>query len=280
MDTLRLLHLADRISTWTGKASAWLIVALMLTVCIEVFKRYMLNAPDAWIYDVNNMMYGTLFMMCGAYTLSQDAHVRGDFLYGSMKPRTQASLDLALYLLFFVPGIAALIYAGYEYAGDSWRIGERSNVSSNGPIVYPFKTIIPIAGALVMLQGLAEIARCVVCLKTGQWPERMKDVEEIDVVEQQLSASTHVDDESRKQAIDSVHQIEDAARQRGLGERAAEEMDVIRRENKNERSRTRTTDARANRGRDHDGLPDCIHTDGPGDVFWLHRVLRSHARMV
>lgn len=224
MNILSVLHLTDRISTWAGKASAWLIVALMLTVCIEVFKRYILNAPDAWIYDVNNMMYGTLFMMCGAYTLSQDAHVRGDFLYGSMKPRTQASLDLALYILFFLPGIAALIYAGYEYAGDSWRIGEHSNVSSDGPPVYPFKTIIPIAGVLVMLQGLAEIGRCIVCLKTGLWPERMKDVEEIDVVEQQLSASTHVDEASRKQAIDSVHDIEDAARQRGLGERAAEEM--------------------------------------------------------
>ena len=223
MNTLSLLHLADRISTWTGKASAWLIVALMLTVCIEVFKRYIMNAPDAWIYDVNNMMYGTLFMMCGAYALAQNAHVRGDFLYGSMEPRTQASLDLALYIVFFLPGIAALVYAGYEYAGHSWRIAERSNVSSNGPVVYPFKTVIPIAGALVMLQGLAEIARCVVCLKTGHWPPRMKDVEEIDVVEQQLASSTHVDEAARKQAIESVHDIDEIARQRGHGDRAIEE---------------------------------------------------------
>ena len=224
MNTLSVLHLADRISTWAGKAAAWLIIMLMLAVCIEVFKRYILNAPDAWSYDVNNMMYGTLFMMCGAYTLSQDAHVRGDFLYGTMRPRTQASLDLALYILFFLPGIAALIYAGYEYAGDSWRIGEHSNVSSDGPPVYHFKSVIPIAGALVMLQGLAEIARCVVCLKTGHWPERLKDVEEIDVVEQQLAGSTHVDEASRKQAIENVHGIDDAARQRGLGDRALEEM--------------------------------------------------------
>jgi TRAP-type mannitol/chloroaromatic compound transport system permease small subunit len=196
----------------------------MLTVCIEVFKRYIMNAPDAWIYDVNNMMYGTLFMMCGAYALAQNAHVRGDFLYGSFKPRTQATLDLALYILFFLPGIAALIYAGYEYAGDSWRIAERSNVSSDGPYVYPFKTVIPIAGALVMLQGLAEIARCIICLRTGEWPARIKDVEEIDVVEQQLAGSTHVDATVRKQAIDSVHEIDEAARQRGLGDRAAEEV--------------------------------------------------------
>jgi TRAP-type mannitol/chloroaromatic compound transport system permease small subunit len=224
MNVQNLLYGADRISTWAGKAAAWLIIMLMSVVCIEVFKRYILNAPDAWIYDINNMMYGTLFMMCGAYTLAQNAHVRGDFLYGSMRPRTQASLDLALYILFFLPGIGALIYAGYEYAGDSWRIGEHSNVTANGPPVYHFKSIIPIAGTLVMLQGLAEIVRCLVCLKTGIWPERLKDVEEIDVVEQQLAGSTHVDEASRKQAIDNVHDIDDAARQRGLGDRAAEEM--------------------------------------------------------
>ncbi len=224
MNTLSLLHVADRISTWAGKAAAWLIIMLMSVVCIEVFKRYILNAPDAWIYDINNMMYGTLFMMCGAYTLSQDAHVRGDFLYGSMRPRTQATLDLVLYIVFFLPGIGALIYAGWDYAGDSWRIGEHSNVTANGPPVYHFKTIIPIAGTLVMIQGLAEIARCVVCLKTGIWPDRLKDVEEIDVVEQQLAGSTHVDEASRKLAIENVHDIDDAARQRGLGDRAAEEL--------------------------------------------------------
>jgi TRAP-type mannitol/chloroaromatic compound transport system permease small subunit len=224
MNIQRVLFNADRVSTFAGKAAAWLIIMLMLVVCVEVFKRYIMNAPDAWIYDINNMMYGTLFMMCGAYTLAQNAHVRGDFLYGSMKPRTQASLDLVLYIVFFLPGIAALVYAGYDYAGDSWRINEHSNVTANGPPVYHFKSIIPIAGALVLLQGFAEIVRCIVCLKTGEWPERLKDAEEIDVVEQQLAGSTHVDDDARRQAIDSVHTIDDAARQRGLGERAAEEI--------------------------------------------------------
>ena len=224
MDVQRILFGADRVSTWAGKAAAWLIIMLMLVVCVEVFKRYILNSPDAWIYDINNMMYGTLFMMCGAYTLSQNAHVRGDFLYGSMKPRTQACLDLVLYLLFFLPGIGALVYAGWEYAGDSWRINEHSNVTANGPPVYHFKSIIPLAGALVLLQGLAEIARCVVCLKTGHWPERLKDVEEIDVVEQQLAGSTHVDEEVRKQAIENVHTIDETAHQRGLGDRAVEKI--------------------------------------------------------
>ena len=213
-----LIVIADRISTWTGKAAAWLIMILMSAVCIEVFKRYLLNAPTAWIFDLDNMLYGTLFMMCGAYALAQNAHVRGDFLYGGMRPRTQAALDLALYILFFIPGILALMYAGYDYALVSWRILERSNVTAEGPPVYHFKTIIPIAGVLVMLQGLAEILRCFVCLKTGDWPERLKDAQEIDVVEQQLAASTHVDDEVRKRAIEQAHSIDEAAHQR-LGAR-------------------------------------------------------------
>jgi len=217
MDTQKFLNIADRISTWAGKASAWLIIGLMLVVCVEVFKRYILNAPTAYIYDVNNMLYGTLFMMCGAYALAQNAHVRGDFLYSSMRPRTQASLDLVLYLAFFIPGILGLMYAGYDYALDSWRIREHSNVTSDGPPVYQFKAIIPLAGTLVMLQGLAEIVRCVVCLKTGQWPQRLKDAEEIDVVEQQLATSAYVDAESKERAIAHVHEIDDAARQRGMG---------------------------------------------------------------
>ena len=217
MNVQKFLLTADHISTWAGKLAAWLIIGLMTVVCVEVFKRYILNAPTAFIYDINNMLYGTLFMMCGAYTLAQNAHVRGDFLYSSMRPRTQASLDLVLYLLFFIPGILGLMYAGYDYALDSWRIREHSNVTAEGPPVYQFKAIIPIAGTLVMLQGLAEIMRCVVCLKTGQWPERLKDAEEIDVVEQQLATSEYVDAESRERAIAHVHEIDDAARQRGKG---------------------------------------------------------------
>jgi len=217
MNVQRLLQTADRISTYAGKTFAWMIVVLMLVVCVEVFKRYLLNAPTAFIYDINNMLYGTLFMMCGAYTLAQNGHVRGDFLYGSMKPRTQATLDLALYLLFFLPGIVALVKAGYDYAGDSWRIGEHSNVTADGPPVYHFKTVIPIAGALVLLQGLAEIVRCVVCLRTGEWPARLKDAEEIDVIGEQLADSVYVDEETRRTAIERAKAIDETARQRGMG---------------------------------------------------------------
>jgi TRAP-type mannitol/chloroaromatic compound transport system permease small subunit len=132
----RILDTIDAISTWVGKAAAWLIIGLMTLVCVEVFKRYPLNAPTAWIFDASNMFYGTLFMLAGAYALAQNAHVRGDFLYSSMRPRTQAALDLVLYIVFFLPGIAALIYAGYDYAALSWRIGEHSNVTAEGPPIY------------------------------------------------------------------------------------------------------------------------------------------------
>jgi TRAP-type mannitol/chloroaromatic compound transport system permease small subunit len=217
MNAQRFLHTIDGISTWTGKLAAWLIVGLMTLVCVEVFKRYIMNMPTAWIFDASNMMYGTLFMIGGAYTLAQNAHVRGDFLYSSMRPRTQALLDLVLYIAFFLPGIAALVYAGWDYASDSWRINEHSNVTADGPPVYHFKFMIPLAGALLLLQGAAEIMRCIVCLKTGVWPSRLKDVSEIDVVGEQLANSKYVDEASRKIAIERAQDIEDSARQRGMG---------------------------------------------------------------
>jgi TRAP-type mannitol/chloroaromatic compound transport system permease small subunit len=217
MNLQSVLHGIDAISTWVGKTFAWLIMLLMTVVCVEVFKRYILNAPTAWIFDAENMMYGTLFMMCGAYTLAQNAHVRGDFLYSSMRPRTQATLDLILYIVFFIPGIAGLIFAGFYYAADSWRIAEHSNVTADGPPVYHFKSVIPLAGAFVMVQGLAEIARAVMCLKTGEWPERLADVAETDVIEEQLAHSEYVDEESRKIAIEKAKQIDEVARQRGMG---------------------------------------------------------------
>src|SRR6476659_8250745 len=217
MNVQGVLHTIDGISTWVGKTFAWLMVVLMIVVCVEVFKRYILNAPTAWIFDAENMLYGTLFMLGGAYTLAQNAHVRGDFLYSSMRPRTQATLDLVLYIVFFLPGIAALVYAGYFYAADSWRIAEHSNVTADGPPVYHFKSVIPIAGALIMLQGVAEIVRCVVCLQTGEWPSRLADVAEIDVIEEQLAHSEYVDEESRKLAIEGAQRIDEMARQRGMG---------------------------------------------------------------
>jgi TRAP-type mannitol/chloroaromatic compound transport system permease small subunit len=127
------------------------------------------------------MAYGTLFMMCGAYTLAKAGHVRGDVIYGFWEPRTQASLDLALYILFFIPGVVALVWAGYIFAGESWAMNEHSNITSDGPPVYPYKTVIPVAGAFLLVQGVVEIIRCVICIKEGEWPSRVEDVQEVDV---------------------------------------------------------------------------------------------------
>lgn len=201
MKVQTLLHTADEISTWVGKAFAWLIVVLMLLVVAEVFKRYVLNAPTAWVFDASNMLYGTLFMMGGAYTLAQDGHVRGDFLYGNFKPRTQAGIDLVLYVLFFLPGIAALTWSGWTYFQDSLAIHEQTFNADPLP-VYPFKFMIPLAGALVLMQGISEIIRCTVCLKTGEWTPRLKDAQESDVVAQQLAGSEYVDEEAKQLAIE------------------------------------------------------------------------------
>ena len=188
-----LLLFIDGVSTWVGKAFSWLIVALTLLISWEVFSRYALDHPHAWAFDVMIMLYGTLFMMAGAYTLSKNGHVRGDVLYGFFPPRLQAGLDLSLYLLFFIPGVVAFVWAGYNYAAESWVINEHSNITADGPPIYPFKTIIPIAGAFILVQGVVEIIRCVICLRQGDWPSRQEDVQEVDV--DKLKDMVHVKDE-------------------------------------------------------------------------------------
>jgi TRAP-type mannitol/chloroaromatic compound transport system permease small subunit len=189
----KLLLFVDKVSTWVGQAFSWFIVALTLHVSWEVFSRYALDNPRAWAFDVMIMMYGTLFMMAGAYTLAKNGHVRGDVIYGYFTPRAQAILDLTLYIVFFLPGIIALTYAGYSYAADSWRINEHSNITYEGPPVYPFKTVIPLAGGFVLAQGIVEIIRCVICIRQGAWPAREEDVQEVDV--EKLKEELHVKDE-------------------------------------------------------------------------------------
>ena len=189
----KVLLLVDTVSTWVGQAFSWIIVLLTAQVSWEVFSRYALDRPHAWAFDVMIMMYGTLFMMAGAYTLAKNGHVRGDVIYGFLKPRTQAIFDLTLYVVFFIPGVIALCYAGYHYAADSWGISERSNVTSEGPPIYPFKTVIPLAGSMILVQGIVEIIRCVICIKDGEWPSREEDIEEVDV--DKLKEMVHVKDE-------------------------------------------------------------------------------------
>jgi TRAP-type mannitol/chloroaromatic compound transport system permease small subunit len=204
----RLLHAVDKVSTRVGQAFSWLIVALTLLVSWEVFSRYVLNNPHAWAFDAMIILYGTLFMMAGAYTLSQNAHVRGDVIYGYFRPRTQATIDLTLYVVFFLPGVIALVWAGYYYAAESWSIRERSSVMYEGPPIYPFKTVIPVAGAFLLMQGVVEIIRCIVCIKRGQWPAREEDVEEVDVEE--LKEMVHVKDEDLRKLDEIITQRESA----------------------------------------------------------------------
>lgn len=175
------LFLIDKISSWIGQLFAWLILALTLLISWEVIARYAFNAPNPWAFDLMIMMYGTVIMMAGAYTLAKNGHVRGDVLYGFFPPRLQAGLDLLLYFIFFIPGVVALVWAGYTFAAESWAINEHSTLTASGPPIYHFKSIIPIAGILLLMQGFVEIIRCIICLKQGEWPVREKDVEEVDV---------------------------------------------------------------------------------------------------
>lgn len=177
----KVLLRIDKISTSVGQAFSWLIVALTFLMTWEILSRRLFDAPHAWVFDAQLQLYGILFMMAGAYTLAKSGHVRGDVLYGFFPPRVQAGIDLTLYILFFIPGVVALTYAGTIYAADAWRIKEMSSVMVDGPPVYTFKSFIPVAGALILVQGLAEIARCVICLRDGEWPSRQEDVQEVDV---------------------------------------------------------------------------------------------------
>ena len=176
------LHFVDSLSASVGKAFGWCIMVLTFATCYEVFVRYVLNSPTAWAFDMSVQMYGALFMMAGAYTLSRNGHVRGDVLHRLLPPRGQAGIDLALYILFLLPGVFALIWYGYDFAADSWRYKEVSWSSPARVQIYFFKTLIPVAGFLVLLQGIAEAVRCVMCLRTGEWPERLHDVEETETM--------------------------------------------------------------------------------------------------
>jgi TRAP-type mannitol/chloroaromatic compound transport system permease small subunit len=188
----RFLFFIDSLSMWVGKAFGWLILVLTLGVSYEVFVRYVLGAPTTWAFDFSYITYGALFLMSGAYALSRGSHVRADVLYRLWKPRTQAAMDLTLYVLFFLPAVAAFIYAGWNYAAMSIRFKEVSIFSPAGVPVFPLKTLVPITGVLLLLQGIAEIIRCIICIRQGAWPQRLHDVEETESIilqEQKIHAA-------------------------------------------------------------------------------------------
>lgn len=173
---LSFIRFADSLSAWFGKAFAWLIIVMAVGTGYEVFVRYVLNSPTAWALDVSFIMYGALFMMGGAYTLSRGGHVRGDFLYRLLQPRTQAKIDFVLYIIFFFPGVTALIFAGWKYAARSWGYGEVSAASPAGIPIYQFKTVIVAAGLLLFVQGIAQLMRCIIAIRTNAWIEAPEDV--------------------------------------------------------------------------------------------------------
>lgn len=181
----RFIFLVDSFTAWVGKAFAWCILLLAVGVAYEVFVRYALRDPTSWAFDLSYLMYGSLFMMAGAYALARDSHVRGDVIYRLWAPKTQAKVEFVVYFLFFFPGILALVFAGTDYALESWSYNYgRGEVSINSPAGVPisqFKTVLPVAGALLFLQGMAQVCRCIVCIKTGEWPAHLEDVEEMEV---------------------------------------------------------------------------------------------------
>jgi TRAP-type mannitol/chloroaromatic compound transport system permease small subunit len=178
----RFLHFIDSLSTWVGKAFAWLILVLTLGISYEVFVRYVLRAPTTWAFDFSYINYGALFLMAGAYTLSRNGHVRADVVYRLWSPRAQASMDLLLYVIFFLPAVASWMYAGLPYAMQSIGFREVSIFSPAGVPVFPLKTLIPVAGLFLLIQGIAEIIRCVLCIRLGHWPQRLHDVEETESI--------------------------------------------------------------------------------------------------
>jgi len=200
---LRIINTIDKITAWVGKAFAWCIMILAFGVGYEVFVRYVLRDPTAWAFDISYMMYGTLFMMAGAYTLSRDGHVRGDVVYRLWKPRTQAKVELVLYIIFFFPGVLALVFAGYDYAADSFFYKELSVMSPANVPIFQFKAVIPAAGTLLVLQGIAQVCRCILCIKTGEWPAHLEDVEEMETMLQHQHEDADAAEAPRKSEGDA-----------------------------------------------------------------------------
>ena len=205
---LRFISVVDQITSWAGKVFAWCIMIMTFGTAYEVFVRYLLRDPTSWAFDLSYIMYGTLFMMAGAYTLSRGGHVRGDVIYRLWKPKTQAAVEFVLYFIFFFPGVIALIIAGTDYALESWSYnygtGEVAISSPAGVPISQFKTVIPVAGALCFIQGLAQVCRCIICLRTGEWPAHAEDVEEMETI----LLHQQKDDEAIKKELGLSHEAQ------------------------------------------------------------------------
>jgi TRAP-type mannitol/chloroaromatic compound transport system permease small subunit len=203
---IRYIMFADKVSAWFGKAFAWTILVMTFGMAYEVFVRYLLNAPTSWSLDVAFIMYGTLFMMGGAYTLSRGGHVRGDFIYRLWQPRTQAKVEFVLYFIFFFPGVLALVLSGWKYASRSWGYLEVSVNSPAGVPVFQLKAVIVAAGLLLVIQGIAQVMRCLLCMRTNEWLRAADDIEETEVMLMEKGAHEVLDHST--EAIDYVKPLD------------------------------------------------------------------------
>ncbi|MEW6689969.1 MAG: TRAP transporter small permease subunit [Pseudomonadota bacterium] len=176
----KFIYGIDELSRTVGHAFAWCLLILSIGTTYEVFVRYVLNEPTSWAFDFSYLMYGAMFYMAGAYTLSRGGHVRADMFYRLWRPRTQAIVELVLYVIFFFPGVLALVISGWSYGFESMKIRESSVNSPAGVPIWPLKMLIPFGAALLTLQGIAEVLRCILCIRNNDWPTRLHDVEELE----------------------------------------------------------------------------------------------------
>lgn len=163
-----VVRFLDGVSEWTGRFTAWLIVPLILIISYEVFVRYTFNAPTIWAFEMQFMLYASSFMLGAAYTLLYGEHIRTDILYNRWSVRWQGIVDATLYLLFYFPGIALFLWAGWDFAYRSWVIRELSEFSPWRPPVYPLKMTIPLTAALLFLQGISEFTKSLYAAITGR----------------------------------------------------------------------------------------------------------------
>lgn len=206
------LLLIDKLSTWVGKTFSWCILILTFVTAYDVMMRYVFTAPTSWAFDTEYIMYGTLFMMGGAYAVSRNAHVRGDFVSRRLPVHVQAVIELVAYFLFFFPGILALLYSGFGYFHISYLANEHSSSSPSGPPIWPFKGIIPLAAFFLLLQGTVEVIRSVIAIRTGAWPQRLHDVEELEKVILEDARAGMSAEQILKEVEGELHQDQDGSR--------------------------------------------------------------------
>jgi len=160
----------DLFNLRVGQMACWLTVPVFASMFYEVIARHFFNAPTMWAYDISRMFAGAMFMLGAGYALSKGVHIRADFMYRKWSIRRQASIDLALYLLFYFPGLTGAVWACYKYAYKSWSQMEKGMDTAWMPLLGPIKTVLLIGLVLLLIQGISEVLKCVYAVKHRRWP--------------------------------------------------------------------------------------------------------------